>query len=109
MWKCSACAYLWDGEELPEECPKCGAAPGKFSPLDDRAADLVDRARYTNSLHLNLYAVLEQVIGMAEEGVDDNLDGACVKIFRRALDQAEVLQQSILAEIEKHVKAGKWG
>lgn len=109
MWKCSVCAYLWDGEDPPDECPKCGAAPGKFGPLDDKAVDLVDRARYTNSLHLNLYAVLEQVIGMAEEGVDDSLDGACVKIFRRALDQAEILQQSILAEIEKHVKAGKWG
>ena len=66
-------------------------------------------ARYTNSLHMHLYAVLEQVADVAEDGVDDNLDPGCVKIFKKAVDQAEVLQQSIKAELQGHMKKGKWG
>ena len=67
------------------------------------------RSRYTNSLHMHLYSLLEQVVDMADEGVDDNLDPGCVKIFKKAVNQAEVLQQSIKAELQGHVKKGKWG
>ena len=52
---------------------------------------------------------IEQVMDLAEDGVDDNLDSNCTKIFERALEQAEILQQSIKAELQSHVKKGKWG
>jgi hypothetical protein len=71
--------------------------------------ELVERARYTNSLHIHLYGLLEQVADIAEEGIDDNLDPPCVRIFTKALDQAEVLQQSIKAELKGHMQKGKWG
>jgi hypothetical protein len=71
--------------------------------------DLVERSRFTNSLHMQLYTLLEQVIDMAEDGVDDNLDPGCVKIFKKALAEAEVLQQSIKAELQGHMNKGKWG
>jgi hypothetical protein len=58
---------------------------------------------------MQLYMLMEQVMDMAEDGVDDNLDPACVRIFRRALEQAEIVQQSIKAELEGHVNKGKWG
>jgi hypothetical protein len=77
--------------------------------LEDKAMELVERSRYTNSLHMHLYALLEQVVDIADDGVDDNLDPACVRIFKKAMDQAEVLQQSIKAELQGHVKKGKWG
>jgi hypothetical protein len=46
---------------------------------------------------------------VAEDGVDDNLDPACGRIFKKAMAQAEILQQSIKAELEGHVNKGKWG
>jgi predicted nucleic acid-binding Zn-ribbon protein len=108
MWRCSACGYVWDGEEPPEVCPKCGAKL-KFEGLDEKAADMVERSRFTNNLHIQLFATLEQVMDIAEDGIDDNLDPGCVKIFERALQQAEFLQQSIKAELQGHMNKGKWG
>ena len=46
---------------------------------------------------------------VAEDGIDDNLDPDCVKIFAQALEQAEILQQSIKAELQGHMNKGKWG
>lgn len=109
MWRCSACGYVHDGDEPPGKCPKCGAPKEKFVELEDKALELVNRSRYTNSLHMHLYAVLEQVADVAEEGVDDNLDPGCVKIFKQAAEQADILQQSIKAELQGHMNKGKWG
>ena len=109
MWRCGSCGYVWDGDAAPEVCPKCGASLVKFTVLEEAAADLVDRSRFTNNLHIQLYATLEQVMEIAEDGIDDNLDPNCVKIFERALEQAEILQQSIKAELQGHMNKGKWG
>ncbi|HSJ54191.1 MAG TPA: rubredoxin [Anaerolineae bacterium] len=109
MWRCGACGYVWDGEQPPEACPKCGARMEKFAALDDQTADTVDRSRFSNHLHIQLFAVLEQVIEIAEDGIDDNFDPGCVKIFERAMEQAELLQQSIKAELQGHMTKGKWG
>ena len=109
MWKCGGCGYIWDGEEPPDQCPKCGTAQEKYTALDEKAVELVDRSRFTNSLHMNLFALLEQVMEIAEDGIDDNLDPNCVKVFQRALEQADILQQSIKAELQGHMNKGKWG
>jgi predicted nucleic acid-binding Zn-ribbon protein len=107
MWRCSGCGFVWDGEEPPGQCPKCGAK--RFDELEDKAMELIERSRYTNGLHMSLYAILEQVMDVAEDGIDDNLDPNCVKIFRRAMAEAEILQQSIKAELQGHMNKGKWG
>lgn len=109
MWQCSSCWYVWDGDEPPDKCPKCGAAREKFTALEDKAMELVDSSRFTNNLHMQLFVLMEQVMEVAEDGIDDNLDPGCVRIFKRALEQAEILQQSIKGEIQGHVKKGKWG
>jgi predicted nucleic acid-binding Zn-ribbon protein len=85
MWKCGSCGYVWDGEEPPEKCPKCGSRKEKYVELQDKAAELVERSRFTNNLHMQLLVALEQVMDVAEDGVDDNLDPNCVKIFARAM------------------------
>jgi hypothetical protein len=100
---------MWDGEDPPDKCPKCGAAKEKFEALEDKAMELVERSRFTNNMHMHLFALLEQVADVAEDGIDDNLDPNCVKIFKRAAEQAEILQQSIKAELQGHMKKGKWG
>lgn len=109
MWRCENCGYIWQGDEAPDACPKCEAPQSKFEELDAKAADVIERAKYTNSLHMALYAALEEIMALAEEGIEDNLDPNCVRIFEQASDQAEILQQSILAEIQGHVKKNKWG
>ena len=109
MWRCSVCGYIWDGEGPPDKCPKCGAKKEKFVELEGKTMELVERSRYTNSLHMQLAVLLEQVMDVAEDGVDDNLDPGCVKIFKRAMEQAEVLQQSVKAELQGHMGKGKWG
>jgi rubredoxin len=109
MWRCGSCGYVWDGEEPPGRCPKCGAAKEKYGKLEDKAMELVERSRFTNNLHIHLYALLEQVMDVSEDGIDDNLDPGCVKVFKQALEQAEILQQSIKAELQGHMNKGKWG
>ncbi len=109
MWRCEVCGYVWDGEEAPDACPKCGAKKEKFAEIEDKAQELIERSRYTNDLHMQLFTLLEQVLDVAEDGIDDNLDPGCVKIFKKAAEQAEILQQSIKAELQGHMKKGKWG
>ena len=77
--------------------------------MDDKATELVERSRFTNNLHMQLFTALEQMLDLAEDGIDDNLDPACVKIFTRAMEDAEFLQQSIKAELQGHMNKGKWG
>jgi len=108
MWKCGSCGYVWEGEEPADKCPKCGVAK-KFTELESKAQELIERSRFTNSLHVHLLSLLDQMMDLAEDGMDDNLDPACVKIFQRTLDQAEILQQSIKAELQGHMNKGRWG
>jgi predicted nucleic acid-binding Zn-ribbon protein len=109
MWRCGSCGYVWDCEEPPEQCPKCGARGEKYSAVESGDVEKIERSRFTNGLHMQLYLLMEQVMDMAEDGVDDNLDPGCVKIFKRALEQAEIVQQSIKAELQGHMNKGKWG
>ena len=109
MWKCSVCRYIWDGDEAPDKCPKCGAPKEKFDKLPKEAAEKIERSRFTNGLHMSLYSLLDTVIDIAEAGIDDELDPPCVSIFKQARNDAQISQQRIKAEIEGHVKKGKWG
>lgn len=108
-WKCSVCNFIFEGVEPPEKCPRCGGPKEKFEKLSEEAAQLVERSRFTNSLHQALHDVLDGVSELAEAGIEDDLDPACVAIFKRAKEEAQVLQQFIRAEIEVHVGKGKWG
>ncbi|HCT84774.1 MAG TPA: rubredoxin [Candidatus Margulisbacteria bacterium] len=108
-WKCSICGYLHSGDDAPEACPKCGAAKEKIGKLEQAQSDLVERAGFTNQLHMDLVNMLENVVELAEDGIEDNLDPGCVSIFMKAKDQALILKQSIKAELAAHVSKGKWG
>jgi len=109
MWKCSSCGYVHDGEDAPDRCPKCGAPKEKFEKLSDEAANLIERSRYTNSLHMTLSNLLTDMIDIAEEGIEDELDANCVKIFTEAREFAAITIGRINAELEGHMKKGKWG
>ena len=109
MWHCEVCGYLHDGAEPPEVCPKCGAPREKFTALSTEEAGLIERSRFTNSLHMELHRHLRIVADLAAKGIADQLDPPCVKIFSLAKEDAETLERMVRAEIRSHVGKGKWG
>ncbi len=34
-WKCTVCGYIHEGEEPPENCPRCGSPKEVFVPYDE--------------------------------------------------------------------------
>lgn len=108
-WKCGICGYIHDGENPPEKCPKCGAPKEKFEKLTDDSARLIDKSRFTNMLHQKLAAALDEITAISDKGIADNLDPACVDIFKNAKAEAFTISQMIKAEIQGHIGKGKWG
>ncbi len=107
-WKCT-CGYIHDGDEAPGHCPKCGAAAEKFSPLDDAAATLVERSRRTNALHCRVVDLARQIEAVCKDGIEDNLDPGCVRVFERSLDHAYEIMKMAMTEMQGHMGKGKWG
>lgn len=108
-WRCQVCGYVYDGEEAPEKCPKCGAGRDKFTQIADDEASLIERSRRSNDLHMQLSALLDQVAGIAREGIEDNLDPGCIGVFKKASAAAIEIKQMVKAEIQTHISKGKWG
>jgi hypothetical protein len=109
MYRCTTCNYVADEDDPPANCPNCGAPAAKLSRLSDKAADLIERSRFGNSLLMQLHLLMDQVLDVAEDGLDDNLDPGCTHIFEVAMGQAEELQQLVKAELQTHVAKGRWG
>lgn len=108
-WKCTVCGYVYEGVEPPEKCPKCGAPRDKFSRLSDQEEQLITRSRLSNYLHMRALVLLQELLEIAEKGIADNLDPGCYKIFTEEREFALKTIQKIKAELEAHMKKGKWG
>lgn len=109
MWRCSVCNFIYEGDEPPENCPRCNAPKDKFAELSDEQVKLIERSRFTNQLHAKLLVLLDEIREIAEEGIKDNLDPLCIKIFKEVNNFSKLEIQKIKAELEVHVKKGKWG
>ncbi len=109
MYKCTVCGFIYEGEEAPEHCPKCGAPREKFAQVSDDTKAKILRSRFSNDLHMELKSLLDSVLQIAEQGIEDNLDPGCVKVFTEAKDAAVLLGQMVKAELETHMKKEKWG
>ncbi|MCK4873282.1 MAG: hypothetical protein KAS72_11195 [Phycisphaerales bacterium] len=107
-WKC-ICGYIHDGDEAPHACPKCGAPADKFTLLDDKQAQLVERSRHTNSLHCRLVDLSRQIEHVCKDGIDDKLDPGCVKVFEASLAHAYEMMKLAMTEMQGHIAKGKWG
>lgn len=108
-WRCQVCGYVHDGEAAPAKCPKCGASQDKFAQVPEEEAALIERSRLTNQLHMELGCLVDKVQKIAEQGITDNLDPGCITVFKKALQAAVEVQQSVKAEIQTHISKGKWG
>ncbi|MGI5854600.1 MAG: rubredoxin-like domain-containing protein [Bacillota bacterium] len=108
-WRCQVCGFIHDGIEPPEQCPKCGAPREKFEAISDDAAAMIQKARYTNQLHMDLSHLMEQAKEICRKGIEDQLDPPCVQLFEKAAAEAHKIQQMIKAELQGHMNKGKWG
>lgn len=108
-WRCTVCGYIHDGDAPPETCPKCGAPAERYEKVDAERAGLIDRSRFTNLQEIKLLELLDQVRGTAARIEEDALDPGCVALAKKARAAAWELSQNVKAELETHMKKGKWG
>jgi len=107
--RCTVCNLIIDTETIPDKCPRCGAPKDKIEKVAEDKVSLIDRSRLTNDLHMKLATLLDKVLEVAEAGINDNLDPACVIIFTKAKQENVLTRQYIKAEIQTHIGKGKWG
>lgn len=108
LWKCSICNYVHEGAEAPDVCPKCGATKDKFVGLSEEEANKVYSSDRTNDIHMKLVEYAMKVEKLCQEGIQLNLDPNCVKIFEETKKDMWILKQKAKAELEGHMKKGKW-
>jgi rubredoxin len=109
MWQCSVCGFIFDGNEAPSKCPKCGAPQEKFEKLSDESVSKIHRSRFTNNIHMELFTLMEKAIDICKKGIEDDLDPPCVALFKSAIESSVEIQQKIKAELKVHMNRQKWG
>ena len=107
-WLC-VCGYIHDGASAPMQCPKCGAPAEKFTLLDEKATELVERSRHTNALHCRLVDLTRQLEQVCKDGIENELDSGCVDVFRKSLAHSYEMMKLSMTEMQIHLGKGKWG
>lgn len=107
-FKCSVCNYVYESEEKYEKCPICGAPKDKMSELDEEAKDKIYKSDLTNDIHMDIINLAASIAELSEEGIEENLDPACIRAFNIAKNLAWQIKQVSKAELESHMKKGKW-
>jgi rubredoxin len=108
LFKCSVCNYSYEGENAPDKCPKCGQGKEVFVELSPEITAMVYKSERTNDIHMQIITLTEKIVKLAKEGIDIDLDPPCVLSFTQARDEAYTIKQRSKAEIENHIKKGKW-
>lgn len=108
LWRCGVCGYVYEGEDAPAVCPKCGAPKEKFIALSVEDAEKIYKSDRTNDIHMELINLAGKIGKLCKEGIELNLDPPCVSTFQKAKDEAWVIKQRAKAELEGHMKKGKW-
>jgi rubredoxin len=108
LWKCSVCGYVHEGGEAPDNCPKCGAPKEKFVGLGTEDAEKIIKSRRTNEIHMEIVTLAERIAALAREGIEIDLDPPCVALFKDAIAETYIIKQRSIAEMEGHMKKGKW-
>lgn len=108
LWKCSVCGFVYEGNEAPSLCPKCGAPKEKFIALSDEDTKKIYSSDRTNDIHMQIVKAAMKIVKLCEEGININLDPTCVAAFQKAKDEAWIIKQRSKAEIAGHISKGKW-
>lgn len=108
-FRCGVCGYVYDGDEAPDKCPKCGAPKEQFKRIEADKDMLIEKSRKTNEMHVAIMGLYAKVQKWAKTIREENLDPPCVAIANRVLKDTHETIQSIKAELESHMKKSKWG
>ncbi|WP_423364428.1 hypothetical protein [Mycoplasma sp. P36-A1] len=108
LFRCSVCNNVIETDAVTTNCFKCGATPDKFVELTSEAAELIYRSERSNDLLMELDGLMLSMMDLASEGIEQNLDPACVKLFTFAHESAWQMKQSLKAEVQNHIAKGKW-
>lgn len=108
LFKCNVCGYVHERLDAPERCPKCGATKDKFTLLSDEDAKKIYISDRTNDIHMELVLLAATIADLCAEGIELDLDPACVDDFVKARDEAWTIKQRAKAELETHMQKGKW-
>ena len=108
LFKCSVCNFIYEGENAPDVCPKCGQPHEKFAELSSENAQKVYNSEATNDIQMEIISLLNKVINLSKEGIDLNLDPGCVSDFTKAKNESWVIKQRSKAELATHMNKGKW-
>lgn len=108
LQRCSVCGYIHEGEDAPDACPKCGAPKDKFVELSAEETEKIYKADRTNDIHMELITLAGKIYELTKEGIEIDLDPPCVALFKNALKESWVIKQRSKAELEGHMKRGKW-
>jgi predicted nucleic acid-binding Zn-ribbon protein len=108
LFRCSVCGFVYQGDDAPEKCPKCGAPKEKFVELNDEEMQKIYSSDRTNDIHMEIINLAARIIELSKEGIELKLDPPCIDVFNNAKDEAWTMKQRSKAEIEGHMKKGKW-
>ncbi len=108
LFKCTVCGFVYEGEQAPDTCPKCGAPKDKFEELSKEAMDKIYASDRTNDIHMELIQLCMRIVALCEEGISINLDPPCVSAFNKAKEEAWIIKQRSKAELVGHVSKGKF-
>ncbi len=108
LWKCSVCGMVYEGENAPDVCPKCGAPKEKFVALSEEETNKIYSSDRTNDIHMQIIKAAMKIVKLSEEGIAINLDPTCVAAFNKAKDEAWIIKQRSKAELAGHMTRGKW-
>lgn len=108
LFKCSMCNFVYEGDDAPDFCPKCGAPKEKFVALNEEEVAKIVNSKRTNAIHMKLIGYADKIEALCNEGIDINLDPPCVDLFKKALKEAYLIRNRSSAELEGHMKKGKW-
>ena len=108
LFKCTVGSFIWEGEQAPDVCPKCGQPHDKYVELSQEIIDKVYQSEETNDIHMKIISLMNEVIELAKKGVEINLDPPCVSGFNKTINECYILKQIAKAEMENHIGKGKW-
>ena len=57
---------------------------------------------------MELITLAGKIYELTKEGIEIDLDPPCVALFKNALKESWVIKQRSKAELEGHMKRGKW-
>ena len=84
------------------------APKDRFVGLSDEEAEKIHKSERTNDIHMEIVGLAERITALAQEGIEIDLDPPCVALFKAAIKEARIIKQRSKAEMEGHMKKGKW-